>query len=178
MKRIVLVAALALSCGACDRLADFELESNEAFCGRITTARRYREGLSPRVQMRLKLDVAQIETEEVAGTITTFDAEAGESARLLDAAALRPIPAMAHDALSGLEFGDGRERNLMYAVSPSDRNAESLLAVISLRHDERVEVRLVRPGKLFAASGEPAEPAHRPLFGLFMLARQVGDCGF
>ena len=76
------------------------------------------------------------------------------------------------------EFGDGRDRNLMYAVSPANLQAESLLAVVSLRHDNKVEVRLLRPGKLLLRTGQPTSASKRPLFALFTLSRQSGSCGF
>jgi len=116
--------------------------------------------------------------DEPAGTMTTFDPDAGRSARMLNASALRPITAMTHDPLSRLEFGDGRDRNMIYAVTPDNPDAESLVAVVSLRHDDRVEIRLLRPGKQLTSSGQPSGANHRPMFGLFTLTRQTGDCGF
>ena len=95
---------------------------------------------------------------------------------MLDNALLRPFPAMQHDPLSRPEFGDGRERNAIYAVSPNASDAESLVAIVSLRSDDTVEVRLIRPGAV-AADGEVPE-GRRQIFGVFTLERQSGECGF
>jgi hypothetical protein len=120
----------------------------------------------------------KVGTDETAGTVTTFDPDAGRSARMLHGSPLRPITAMTHDPLARLEFGDGRDRNMIYAVTPDNHDAESLLAVVSLMHDERVEIRLLRSGKQLTSNGQPSGANHRPLFGLFTLTRQTGDCGF
>ena len=178
MIRPLATASFALLFGGCDPLANFDLEPTEAFCGHIASASRYRQGFSPRVQMRLRIDTMKIGTDDTVGTMTTFDPDAGRSARMLNGSALRPITAMSHDPLSRLEFGDGRERNMIYAVTPDNHDAESLLAVVSLRHDDRVEIRLLRPGKKLTSSGQPSGANHRPIFGLFTLTRQAGDCGF
>jgi len=164
---------------SCNDLSDFDTAADEAFCGQITLGSGYRSGFSPRVQMRLRLQTRKIEQGLSPGTLSTYDSggEGGEIERVLDRAALRPIPPLAHDPLSELEFGDGRERNLLYAVSPPDPEAESLLAVLSLRTDEAVEVRLIRPG--VSPADEPDPPrAREPLYGLFVLERQQGQCGF
>jgi hypothetical protein len=169
------LGGLALATGACDPVSDFGTGEGEAYCGAITLENTYRAGLSPRVQLRLRLDADKIEGGSSPGTISSYDAGLDEAdRRLLDRAALRPIPPLDHDPLSQLEFGDGRERNLIYAVSPSNPAAESLLAIVSLRNDEAVEVRLLRAGSDAAAD----DPARRPLFGLFVLNRRSNDCGF
>jgi hypothetical protein len=174
------LAAAALAAG-CDDLGDFTTEPGEAYCGQVTLGKSFRTGFSPRVQMRLRFDAAGIASGASPGTVTTFDAGAPPlDQRLLDEAALRPMPALVHDPLAQLEFGDGRERNLLYAVSPADAQADSLLAVLSLRTDEAVEVRLIRPGAagLEAGTADPVARRRGPLFGLFTLERQRGDCGF
>ena len=117
-----------------------------------------------------------MDTNESPGTLTTFDAGEETEPQLLTEAPLRPIAPLSHDPLSQLEFGDGRELNLIYAVSPTSPEAESLLAVVSLRTDEAVEVRLIRPGT--DATGDAVPAGRTPLFGLFLLRRRDGDCGF
>jgi hypothetical protein len=44
--------------------------------------------------------------------------------------------------------------------------------VVSLRSDGGVEVRLLRAGVAAGAAGQT------PIFGLFVLSKQVGTCGF
>ena len=165
--------ALALLTAACDRLERFDLAAGEAYCGAITLGGSYRLGLSPRVQMRLRWDGAGFAAGGSPGTLSTFDAGADEGLeRLVDEATLRPFEPLAHDPLSELEFGDGRERNLVYGVSAADTAAEALMAIVSLRSDDQIEVRLMRPG-----TPEVGDvPGRGPIFGLFVLSRQEGDC--
>lgn len=178
MRRASLLALLAL-CASCQSLDDFATAEGEAFCGQITLGRSYRTGFSPRVQLRLRLDPGKLGTDQSPGSLSTYDGggESSEPERLLDQAPLRTIDPLAHDALSSLEFGDGRERNLIYAVSPTGPQAESLLAIVSLRTDESVEVRLLRPGRTSDDQGEP-DRGRQALFGMFLLHRRQDLCGF
>jgi hypothetical protein len=166
--------ALLLLLG-CDRIGDFDLEPDESYCGQITLGNQYRQGLSPRVQMRMTFDADQVSLGVSPGVLSTFDAGADDDKqRLIADAALRPIPPLVHDAFSDLQFGDGRDRNLLYAVSAADPTAESLLTVVSLRSDDLVEVRLIRAG----LGGDQVSLARKPMYGLFVLKREQGDCGF
>lgn len=166
---------LAVALGGCDKLARFDTGPGEAFCGQITLGNQYRDGFSPRVQARLIVSAAKLETGESPGFVWTFDGGAADGAqRVLDAAPLRPIGPLAYDALSELEFGDGREKNFMFAATPADAAAEALMVVLSLRGDGRVELRLVRAGR----EGADVPLNRAPLFGLFLLEKQDGDCGF
>jgi hypothetical protein len=186
MKRGIRGAAAALpivlcvAAAACDDVERFSTEPGKAYCGAITLGSSFRMGLSPRVQMRLRFDAALIDGPESPGTLSTYEAGAGDQPerRLFDEAELRPMPAMAHDPLSRLTFGDGRERNAIYAVSPGDPEAESMLAIVSLRADEQVEVRLVRAGSKAADDGALPPEGRRAIFGIFTLSRQKGGCGF
>jgi hypothetical protein len=167
---------LGLSALGCEDLDRFSTRPDEAYCGAITLASAFRTGLSPRVQMRLDLDAGKLDGADAPGTLWTFEAatEDRPERRLLDGALLRPIAPLAHDPLSRFEMGDGRERNAIYAASPSDPEAESMLAFLSLRSDGGVEVRLVRPG----ATGADLPEGRRPVFGIFSLVRREGRCGF
>ncbi|WP_437929616.1 hypothetical protein WMF37_10190 [Sorangium sp. So ce291] len=177
--------ALAGAIGAggaagCDDVSRFSTAEGEAYCGAITLGGAFRAGLSPRVQMRLSLDAEALDGPDPPGALWTYEAPDGTTPerRLLDGAPLRPIGALAHDPLSRLEFGEGRERNAIYAVSAADPGAESLLAILSLRTDESVEVRLLRPGQTPLPSGEPLAAGQRQVFGNFRLTRRTGTCGF
>lgn len=171
MRRLAFLGLLALSC---NDLARFTTEAGQSYCGQISLSSVYREGFSPRVQMRLALDVAALESGAVPGYLTTYDSGLEQDQKLLDAAPLRQIEPLSHDSLSQLEFGDGRDRNLIFAVSPADPTAESLIAFVSLRSDDQVEVRLLRAG----SSSEEVAKGRAPLFGVFLLGRRDGDCGF
>jgi len=176
-----LACALAACLGAlgCDDLERFSTASGESYCGAITLGGAFRTGFSPRVQMRLSLDATRLDGPDSPGALSTYEAADGASPerRLLTEAALRPVPSLAHDPLSRLDFGEGRERNAIFAVSPGASDAESILAIVSLRSDETVEVRLLRGGA--APEGTEAVPdGRRMLFGIFTLDRQKNECGF
>ena len=170
---VVGLACLA-AMGGCDRASDLDTPEGKAWCGQITLGGPYRDGLSPRVQMRLQVTASLLNTDAAAGTITTFDSGDEELPRLLNEAALRPMSAVTHDPLSELEFGQGRDLNYLFAVSPDDASQQALLAIVSLRNDDQVEVRLLRPGMSDAVS----DANRKGIFGVFLLQRTKGDCGF
>ena len=170
---VCLILSVAALCN-CNQLERFHTGPDEAFCGQITLGSAFRLGFSPRLQMRLRLDTSKLDTENSPGTLSTFDAEAEEQQRLLDHTEFHHFEALSHDPLAQLQFGEGRERNLLFSVSPPTVDATSILAVLSLKSDDTVEVRLLRPGRPADAHDEHS----RALFGLFALKRKSGDCGF
>ena len=170
--------ALLATVTGCDPLEEFSLSSDQAFCGKITAASQDRDGFSPSIQMRLKIDLDQLQSESAAGRMTTYDEQNADQPRLFDEASLRALPALMHDPLSRLQFGEGRHENHLFAVTPAEQEAESLLAVISFKVDQTLEVRLLRPGRLPAPDNSKSASGSKPLFGLFSLQRQSGDCGF
>ena len=178
MRTFPAIAIVAATLG-CTNLDRFTTPSGEAWCGAVTVGAPFRAGLSPRVQMRLTLDASALDGPNPPGALSTYEAaDVGQpEERLFDEAPLRPIPALAHDALSQAEFGDGRERNAIFAVSPADDASESMLAVVSLKSDDSVEVRLVRAG-MVASTTSPTPAGRRQVFGLFSLTRQQDRCGF
>jgi hypothetical protein len=175
-----LAPCVALASAGCDDLGRFSTGDGEAYCGAVTLASAFRIGLSPRVQMRLTIDASALDGPDPPGTLWTYEAadEAHPERRLLDGAPLRPIAPLANDPLSHLEFGDGRERNAVFAVSPADPAAESMLAIVSLQTDDAIEVRLLRAGAAPGASGEAPPAERRQIFGMFRLNRKSSDCGF
>jgi hypothetical protein len=170
---------VALAGAGCSDLDRFSTAEGEAYCGRITLGSAFRQGFSPRVQMRLYLDASNVDGPDSPGTLSTYEAasEVTPERRVLTEAPLSVIQPLRHDPLSQLSFGDGRERNAVYGVVPDAPDEESLLAVLSLRADDTVEVRLMRPGHE-PASGEDEDDGRRRLFGLFSLTKKEGDCGF
>jgi hypothetical protein len=170
------VIALASGCGD---LNHFTTGPDESYCGAVTLGAEFRQGLSPRVQMRLDLNAAAIDVDGAsAGHITTYEVTdpSKPPTRLLHDAVLRPIPPLYHDTLSQLDFGNDNLKSTMFAVSPADPTAESLLAVVSLRSDDSVEVRLIRPG--VAGTTDDVPEGRRPIYALFPLTKQKGLCGF
>lgn len=178
--RPVAAALLAVAAGlGCSNLDRFTTAPNEAYCGAVTVGAPFRTGLSPRVQLRLTLDASALDGASPPGMLSTYEAAdvGSPEARQFIEAPLRPIPPLAHDALSHLDLGDGCERSAIFGVSPADTTAESMLAVVSLRTDDTVEVRLLRPG-LAPSATAPTPSGRRPIFGLFSLTRQSNRCGF
>jgi hypothetical protein len=171
----VVLAVGALLTGACEDQGAFTTAEGESYCGAITLGRAFREGLGPRVQMRLVLDADRLDGATSPGRVWAWEpeTEVAPGADLLSGVPLEPIAPLAHDALGDLDFGEGHERNAVYALRPSDPAAEGMLAILSLRSDGRVELRLLRAG----IRGEGAPPERAPLFGVFLLERRRGDCG-
>lgn len=173
------VSALLFSSG-CEDVRRFSTRPDESYCGVITLGSAFRMGLSPRVQMRLVLDANDLDEPTGPGRLWTFEAASDDrpERRLLDNAALRPMPAIAHDPLSHFEMGEAAERNAVYVVTPSDPKAEALVAFLSLRSDDGVEVRLLRPGADLPDASAEEKEARRPIFGMFSLVKREGQCGF
>jgi hypothetical protein len=165
------VALLALACAGCADLGSYSTAPGEPYCGAVTASSSFRAGLGPGVRMRLTLDASQLDGEPSPGTAWTFDT--ASAARLLDGAPLRRIPALENDPLSQLSLGEGKDPSRVFALTPAPSAEEPFLAVLSLRSDDGVDVRLLRPG----LGGAPPEGS-QPVFGLFTLYKQAGTCGF
>ncbi len=179
-KFLVLQSALLSFTAGCDDTSHFSNIPGESYCGAITLGSSFRMGFSPRVQMRLTLDASLIDGPNSPGVLSTYEAATGDQPeqRLIDNAELRLFPAMAHDPLSRLTLSDAQMRNAIFAISPADPDAESLIAVLSLRTDDRIEVRLLRPGSQNADENAGINEKRKPLFGIFTLSKRQGTCGF
>jgi hypothetical protein len=164
---------LIAGCNADD--GAFSTARGQSYCGAVTLGRAFREGLGPRVQMRLQLDVEALDAGESPGRVWAWEAatQVTPERSLLDGVPLEPIGPLAHDALGDLDFGEGRERNGLFAVRPANPDVEGMIAVLSLRSDGLVEIRLLRAG----LRGEGAPEERSPVFGMFLLERRRGDCG-
>ncbi|MCU0686488.1 MAG: hypothetical protein MUF34_30290 [Polyangiaceae bacterium] len=163
----LLAASLALVGSGCDDPERFTTEGNESYCGYVVQGAFVRSGFGPAVQMRLSFDAALVETGP--GTLTTSDG-------LLAEAPLRPLAPFFHDALSSMQFGEGRERSLLYFVDPV-AGGPPLTALISLMEGGDVEVRLMR-AEPAPPPDVPPESVTAPLFGVFPLKKRVSTCGF
>jgi hypothetical protein len=154
----------------CKDTSRFSTEPGESYCGPIVDASFVMRGFAPSVGMRMTFDADRI--ADAPGLLSTSD-------RLLDDTPMRPIPELFHDPLSTFNFGEGRDKNLLFAVDPTDpANGPSVLVVLSLMHAGDVEVRLMRGAP--TADGPGAGPqGGGPLFGVFApLTRQMGTCSF
>jgi hypothetical protein len=168
------LAAVTAGLG-CSSLDGYSTAAGESYCGAVTADATFRTGLPAGLTMRLTLDAGELEGEISPGAVwVSPDASSAlPSQRLLDGATLRRIPALENDPLSMPDLGGGREHTHLFAVTPGATGEDALLAVLSLRSDEGVEVRLLRPG----LGGAP--PAGKQaVFGLFVLYKQGGTCGF
>jgi hypothetical protein len=162
---VIAVGGAALA--GCNDVTRFSTAADESFCGSIVPGPFVRQGFGPGVRMRLTFDADRL--SDRPGVISTDDG-------LLDRAALRPIPQLANDPLSSLQFGEGRMRNLLLGVSPTE--GPNAFAVVSLMENGNIEVRVIRGAPL--PPGVTAYPVESgtQLFGVFPLARQKGQCGF
>ena len=174
----MIVGALgALGCRDLDR---FDTKPGEAYCGSLIGAGFTHEGFIPkgtrprRVDMRLELDTDNLST--FPGTLSTNVPQDGlcGTEPIFNGSKLRAIEAMFHDPLSFIEFGEGRDHNF-FAWVDSVCLQTTLLAVVSLMKNDDVEVRLLKP--------KPEAPPDAPEvdkagFGVFLLNRQAGSCGF
>lgn len=156
----------------CNDVTRFSTEADESYCGNIVQGRFVRSGFGPAVRMRMTFDADRIDSQP--GVLSTKDLN--DNTELFKDAPLRAIPQLANDPLSTLQFGEGRSRNLLAAVTPSD--GQTAFAVVSLLENGNVEVRILRGAP--PPAGVTAIPAHEPptLFGVFPLTRQRSRCGF
>jgi len=153
-------AALAVFSAGCEDRDAFSTAEGESYCGAVTLGRAFREGLSPRVQMRLQLDASQLDASTSPGRVWAWEpaSEVAPARSFLEGVPLEVIPPLAHDALGDLDFGEGRERNALFVLRPGGADAEGMFAVLSLRSDGLVEIRLLRAG----VRGEGAPDARAP----------------
>jgi hypothetical protein len=168
------IVLMSASLAACRDVSRFSTDPGESYCGEIVSVSIVRLSFSERLCMRLTLDTERLNF--IPGAIWTDDG-------MFWASPLRPIPQLSHDPLLTLNFGEGREKNLLFGIDPADpARGPSLMAFVSLLHSGEAEVRLVR-----GAAGGPSPPPPvgdaavpldgPPLFGVFApLKRQKGDC--
>jgi hypothetical protein len=161
---LALVAAVAMGCKDVD---EFTTKSGESYCGNVVEGPFVRSGFGPATQMRLRFDAEKQGTSP--GTLSTSDG-------LFTDAPLRAIPQVFHDPLSTLQFGEGRRKNLVYVVDPTERSrGGAVTSVVSLMEGGGAEVRLLRGAR---ADAEASDPSSVQLFGVFPMSRQPGLCGF
>jgi hypothetical protein len=150
------IALLVLS--SCSDLSRFDTGKHDAYCGTIVGASFVREGFQRAEQAELQITTSELAT--APGSLSTHrdeDVCDGES-RFTDAK-LRPPSKLESDPLSQLEFGQGSELNFMSWVTSTCKG--TYLAVVSLMHDDSVELRLLQDGAL----------------GVFSLRRGRRGCG-
>lgn len=177
----LLVALAAIGCRDVD---GFRTSDGEAYCGSMVSAPVFQQGLLPEgepplLRGRLELDVDALES--FPGTFTTDDADSGlcskAGAPLFDAAPLVAIEEVQRDALSALDFGEGRVKNLISWIDSSC--AGPMLAVVSLMQSLDVELRVLKPPRSAESISDALDGDARPGFALFYLRRQArARCDF
>jgi hypothetical protein len=177
-RMVLLAGVVSFASLGCRDLERFDTKGDEAYCGEMVGA-PFNEGFLPEnanppvIGMRLTFDIDNLATSP--GEISTDDGVQGPCAPepLFSEARLRSISEAFHDPLSQLEFGDGREQNLLVWVDSACKG--TLVGVVSLMRDDSIEVRLLKPAP------EPTDDtlrADRPGFAHFKLTRRSQGCGF
>ncbi len=166
----VALAAL-LGAAGCRDISSFSTAPGESYCGRIVDAPFIRRGLSASTRMRLHFDADRVSI--APGSVSTDDG-------LLVEAPLRPLPELAHDPLLSFSFGEGRDRNFLFAVDPTDAaSGPTIHFVLSLMRNGDAEVRLLRGAPPADETAVPPPANGVPLFGVFApLHREPGECSF
>lgn len=161
------VVAISIALCGCKSIDQFTTEPGEYYCGYIVQGPFVRSGFGPGVQLKMTFDADAISTSP--GKLSTDD-------KLFVEAPLEAIPQIAHDPISTLQFGEGRQRNLIFSVEPtSPLGGPPAIVFLSLLEGGGAEVRLVRAASL-RATAEVAEQT--PLFGVFPLNRSREGCKF
>jgi hypothetical protein len=166
---ILLVSSLA---GAgCKDVSRFSTAPGESYCGELVSASFVMRGFSNvPLRMRMKFDANHI--ADAPGTLSTDDG-------LLTNTPMRPVPELLNDPLSTFNFGEGRDKNLLFAVDPTEpTRGPTIMAIVSLMHGGDAEVRLVR-GAPSSDGGAAGAVDGDALFGVFApMTRQPGLCSF
>jgi len=154
--------AFSLGCNDVGRFSN----SGDHYGGPIVAGGDVLQGFDAGTGLCLVLDANHL--QDRPGTISTNDNRFANTP-------LRPIPAIWHDPLSSLSFGEGRVQNLVYVVTPlADADGfGDVYAVVSLMQSGSVEVRLFR-----GAPPLGGDPSPDNLFGVFPLTRETGQCSF
>lgn len=177
--RVWLTLVIPLVLGCSEDLSRYQLEEDQAYCGRMVSAPSFHagfvpDGTPPLLQLRLQLDVDLLTT--LPGRLSSDDRDTGlcseDGQPLFDNALLRAIPPVQHDTISALQFGEGREHSFFSYVDSSCQG--TMLAVVSLMHSGDIEVRLFKPAPHSASS--PAAQAGYALF--YLKPRDASGCGF
>jgi hypothetical protein len=172
-RKAAFVASLALAmCAGCKDVDSFSTAPGEAYCGSIVNAGFVTLNLAPTLKMRMTFD---------ADRMASFPGELSTDDGFLANAPMRPIEQLFRDPLLTLQFGEGRDKNLVYMVDPSDvSRGPTVTVILSLLHSGDAEVRLLRGAPITPdASNAPSPGDGVPLFGVFApLVRQVGRCSF
>jgi hypothetical protein len=172
-----LAATLAALSVGCRTLERFDTEPGAAYCGALVGSPLVTDGFlvdgaPPRLEASLTLDTSQLGGS--FGTLGTNDTDGLCAPRAeFERSALRAVAEVQQDQLYFLDFGEGRDQNVVAWVDSSCLG--TLVAVVSLMRNDDVELRLLKPRP---AASETTSAAERPGFALFQLQKQSAGCGF
>jgi len=188
--RCGLIALCAASTLGCSNLDGFTSKPDEAYCGTIGSPvfqdGFVEDGSQPTLELALVLDTSKLNGEPGRLSSNDFHGLCGtpETPQVLFSdAPMRAIPALQHDLLSALTFGEGHDHDFFTYVDSTCQG--TMLAVVSLMKNNYVEIRLFKP-----AAKPPPEPyvptaAETPGFAVFHLdpkpldkPEMEGGCGF
>lgn len=163
----ILIVGLGAMAWGCTDVARFDTGKDGAYCGTIVGATFVRHGFTRQIQAELHIDTRSLQS--TPGSLTSHRDDAPcEGNPLFDGAPLTAPVKLEADALSQIEFGGDREMNWLSWVHSSCGDA--YLAVVSLMHDDSVELRLLRPPRT------PNDPESGAL-GVFAMERSSRGCG-
>jgi hypothetical protein len=173
--------------GGCQKLDQFDTKGTAAYCGPIVIGQFVRTpeqlgGFNRDIRLRVDVDMDAATTSPA--TITSDDAADGQCAprATFAGAKLRVTPEVVSDPLSTLTFEEGQVHNFVGWVDSTCRG--SMLSVVSLYKNDRVEVRFLWPSPTGApatsATGDAGAPPAQPRdgFALFTLKRYEQGCGY
>src|SRR5450432_2170182 len=172
---------------SCRNLDSFNTKPGDAYCGAIIGEPAFQAGFVPKgqppqLELSLTLDTNKLTSEpgilrsrECKGTCSGNESGlcSDPTQPLFQDAPLRAIPAVDHDVLSTLSFGEGHEHDFFAWVDSTCQG--TMLAVVSLMKNDQVEMRLFKPARLPPAK---APPDQQPGFAMFHFDVQKGGCGF
>jgi len=168
---LVTVVTSGLLCG-CKDPTRFTTHDDH-FEGVVLRGSFVRSGFDEGVRMCLTLDSDRL--QDKPGVISTSNGWFRQTP-------LRVIPQIWHDPLSTLNFGVGREKNLVYSATPISQYAErqaDALVILSLMSNGTVELRLLRGAPALPdAPPDNSNTQTTPMFAIFPMERRPGSCAF
>lgn len=167
---IAACALIALAQGGCRTEARFSTGPSQHYEGQVVNGDFVRSNIPVDTKICLTLDADHL--QDLPGNISTSDGR-------FTTTPLRQIPQIWQDPLSTLQFGEGRERNLIYMAAPTGTSVPDrtdVTVVLSLMDNGDAQVRLFR-GAPASPFGDPNNPnLAPPIFGVFDLTMQPGSC--
>lgn len=193
LRRLVCGLAL-LTLPSCHGVDQFDTRNGEVYCGKLIGQRVISLGFEESgwigSESENTVEIANLRTGElfksdgVPAQVRSNDASFGpcasEQKPLFDRAQLRTIGQTLGDRLSAMQLGEDHDEDFVTFIDSTCSG--SMVAILSLVQDGKVELRLLRPAKATPKSDaeQPLEPnpEQTQRFGLFQLKKSKEGCGF